>query len=82
MDATKTSTPADLAENLAACGYREGPPPWVGPAVQKIDRETCADSVCGNCGHAGCEYHPFHNLRPASYRCYAVCPACGFWEEF
>jgi hypothetical protein len=71
----------DLFAELEKCGYLAGPPLWVSPDARAIDALCAAEMVCGACGHVGCGYYPFQLVRPPRYRAYAVCPACGFYEE-
>lgn len=46
----------------------------------EIDLEACRSSSCPNCGHEGLSYRPFS--KPGSYRAFACCSECGWFEEF
>ena len=58
-------------------GYKHG-----APSIQAhaIDSEVCRESTCPKCGRVGMNYEPY--LTQTSYRPFAVCPGCGFQEEF
>jgi hypothetical protein len=78
----RVTTPADLAAEMARCGYLAGPPPWLTAEAQAIDAACAADYECGSCGAAACHYRPFYSTSPRRYRAYACCGSCGHWEEF
>ena len=58
--------------------YNAQAPRHAGAAA--IDEDICRHSTCPECEQFGLEYHPF--IKPGSYRAFAVCPVCGYWEEF
>lgn len=70
---------SDALEAGALAGYDPAPPRggWGGATV---DAEVCRDATCPACGRRGLDYHPY--TRGGSYRAFAVCPACGYEEEF
>ena len=45
-----------------------------------IDSLVCANSKCRKCHHKGMRYEPWN--RQDSYVAIAVCPSCGYREEF
>ncbi len=46
-----------------------------------IDREEAARMTCPHCGHRGLRYEGWRDGR-GTYHAEAVCPACGYAEEF
>jgi DNA-directed RNA polymerase subunit M/transcription elongation factor TFIIS len=58
-------------------GYTLGAPSVDAAA---IDSEVCQESICPKCGNDGMDYEPWH--KDGSYRAFAVCPKCGYREEF
>jgi len=58
-------------------GYEQGAPSFDAAA---IDGEVCRKNDCPECGHKGLDYEPWH--KKGSYRAFAVCPDCGYREEF
>jgi hypothetical protein len=69
-------------EEMRAEGYRPGMPNWGLIDGGSIDAEVCAGSDCSECGHKGMQYRPFVNREEKSHRAFAVCPECGYEEEF
>lgn len=64
-------------EQLQEEGYEPGAPNADSAA---LDRGVARESSCIECGHTGLSYEGW--LRGRSYRAVAICPECGFREEF
>lgn len=47
-----------------------------------IDMSVCLNSNCEQCSHTELRAVGFRNNNPYSYRVFASCPKCKFWEEF
>jgi hypothetical protein len=76
----KTTTTAEaLQQDLAAQGFTPGAPRHITAQSQAIDQRACRRLVCPACRKRGSAYHPWTDGR--SYRCLAVCQACGHAEE-
>ena len=58
-------------------GYRPQAPTH---EAEAIDGGVCARSTCRKCHHRGLRYEPWS--RKGSYVAIAVCPSCGYREEF
>lgn len=61
---------------LALDGYRPQAPTAL---AAEEDGDMVRRLECGGCEHVGLDYRPYS--RPGSYLAFAVCPACGRWEE-
>jgi hypothetical protein len=57
---TTAAAPADLAREMARCGFAPGWPRWVPEWVRAIDRSTAAEYMCPDCGADGCACAPTH----------------------
>jgi hypothetical protein len=75
-----TPTSTTLTAALALEGFAPGTPPGLPAAARRIDAQCAAAYECSRCGRPACEYRPYH--RGPSYRAFAVCTACGGFEEF
>jgi hypothetical protein len=74
-----------LTAKLAADGYEPGYPTWelTLDTLQRIDIEIAADVECPKCGTNGCGHAGFVcSDGSRSWRGFAICPACGWAEEF
>ena len=58
-------------------GYRPHAPTC---KAEDIDAQVCAQAKCRRCHHKGMRYEPW--TRKDSYIAIAVCPSCGYQEEF
>ncbi len=74
------TTVKSLLAAMSRDGFRRGPPAGLAPMATDVDRRACLDMQCGQCQNRGLRYRTFH--KGASYRVLAVCPRCGFAEEF
>lgn len=57
--------------------YSRGAPSF---EAEQADSTTCSGSQCPICSWNGLMYYPY--TKPGSYRAFAVCPECGYTEEF
>ena len=56
------------ARDLHAAGYRAGPPPWLSPESECIDRAACAVGACAACRQVGLKYVPWYHPATRAYR--------------
>jgi len=62
-------------EHMKSMGYHLS-------TVTDIDMSVCVDSDCSQCSHTGLQAIGFRTDNRYSYRVFAFCPKCKFWEEF
>lgn len=69
---------ANLLEIMTAQGYK-----CIAPNIEVvfIDTEIIARLKCPKC-HNKMECEPYSMVTPFSYRAFAVCSKCEYWEEF
>lgn len=80
FDPDSLGTFAEWLADLAAAGYRPGPPSHVAADALQVDRDACRGMTCPGCSKRGLTAHPFH--RHGRYKIIAACRVCKAGLEF
>lgn len=67
------------AFRVQAEGFLRRPPSKI---AGDIDEKVCKQANCPDCGHVGLDYQPYYDPDTNKYIAYAVCPTCGYQNEF